>query len=343
MIDELCMCNERHGASAPAQRLSSEMVHSGAGVVVACPTHERRAVLPVITLLAIWMGVPCWAQAPVTPAREDPAREYQMRIQQVADLIVVPRLTQALSSEERTKLGAFRVEVIQSRDSLRIELHPKLANTSRLVVSVGNMFVHDLLVEASVVWASTRRDEDAIAYAIDVTEYALQARRPGSPRTQPKPFWELLGWDQKKYEAVHNEPSNQKLFAKARVQTLAWIVARAISVQMSDGADRAWISESAGHEGILLARTADLMMRAKFAPVPALGSSIFFYGVQHPKPEYKQKWLCAAEQVLVAAMTVAEADRGTADDARAARIDATVAEWERVGQILNARGKCTRE
>lgn len=92
-----------------------------------------------------------------------------------------------------------------------------------------------------------------------------------------------------------------------------------------------------------MAKTADLMVRAKFAPVPALGSSIFFYGVQHPKPDYKEKWLCSAKQVLGAAIAVAEADRKTADDARAARIDATVAEWKRVGQILSARGKCSVE
>lgn len=208
-------------------------------MLVARPAHAHRAHRLVATLLAILMGVPCWAQAPMTPTQQDFAREYQMRIQQVADLLVVPRLLQALSSEERRKLGEFRVDVAQSRDSLRIELEPKAANTNRLVISVGNMFVHDLLVEASVVWASARRDDDAITYAIDVTEYALQARRPGSPHAQPKPYWELLGWDEKKYEAVHNERSNQKLFARARIQTLAWIVARAICVQMSDRAGRA--------------------------------------------------------------------------------------------------------
>lgn len=303
-------------------------------------SFRRRANLVLGALFSALLAAPCTAQAPATPAAEDFAKEYETRIQQVADVVVVPRLMRALSSAERMTLGDFRVKIVRSKDSLRIGLEPKVTQANRLEISVGNMFVHDLLVDASVVWASMRRDDDAITYAIDVTEYALQARRPGTPRAQPRPFWELLGWDQKKYESVQNDAENQKLFTRARVQTLAWIVARAISTQLSDEGSRAWISKSTEDEEILLARTADLMRRAKFSPVPALGASIFFYGVQHPNLQSREKWLCSAKQMLNAAASVAKADRERSNAARAERVDAAVAQWQRVGRILDVRGNC---
>ena len=95
------------------------------------------------------LGPLLWVAPPVHSRElQISSEEYEMRIQQVADTVIVPRLVEGLSSEERTRLGPFRVEVVAPKDPLLLELRADITDGDTLVVSVGAMFIHDLLVDA---------------------------------------------------------------------------------------------------------------------------------------------------------------------------------------------------
>lgn len=287
------------------------------------------------------LGPLLWG-APPAHARElqNLSEEYEMRIQQVADHVIVPRLVEALSSKERTRLGSFRVEVLASKDSLLLELRADTTQGNTLVVSVGTMFIHDLLVDASVLWALRERPENSISYALDVTRFALDRKQGASSQPQPKPYWELLGWDHKEYESRTANPQYSGWLARSRVETLAWIVARAIVVCAASADEYRWRSSSTEQETRLVAQTADLLMRARFSGLPALGPTIFFYGLQHPSLESEVKWLCFTKLVLGTAISIAERDRARASPIWASRIGEVLARRKQVAEMLTQRGKC---
>lgn len=270
---------------------------------------------------------------------EEFAREYPTRVQAAFDTIAVPRLLQALTKEEREELGALTVEVVQSLDPLRIGLEQKAANSSRLIVSVGYLIIQDILIDASVLSVLAAEDEALLAYAIDVTRLALPTNtRPRS--LPPKPFWQVLGWNESRYESVREDLTYKELDAQVRVQTLAWIVAHAIAERLSGTQVQPGKPTATDGEAGVLARTADLLVSAGFAPVPALGSSVFYFGTQYPKEELTGAWLCSARQVLDAAINQGQRDYQSATSARRATLKAILAEWRRVAEMLTGRGRC---
>ena len=260
-----------------------------------------------------------------------------MRIQQVADTVIVPRLVEGLSAEERMRLGAFRVEVVASKDPLLLELRADTPQGDTLVVSVGAMFIHDLLVDASVLWALREQPENSISYALDVTRFALGRKQGTSSEQPPKPYWELLGWDHKEYESRTADPQYSGWLTRLRVETFAWIVARAIVVCVASADEYRWRSSSTEHQTRLVAQTTDLLMRARASGLPALGPTIFFYGPQHLSVESEVKWLCSTKLVLSAAISIAERDRASARWAWSIRIGEALARRKHVLKSCSTR------
>lgn len=302
-----------------------------------------HALCPMSAVIWLFIWAPSYSAEGSLDLAELDAREYRMRIQQAADIVVVPRLVQALSDEEQRRLGMFRVDVTGSKDSLGLSLEAQQGSSTRLVVSVGHMFVHDLLVDASLFWTLADKEVDAIDYAVDVTRFALTVRKKAVKEREPPPFWQLLGWDDKKYESLQRDPKYKQYLARARIRTFAWIVARAITMRLRNDANPTLASQSVDEEARVLSSTADLMVKARFSPTPALGSSIFLYGLQQPSRESQDEWLCSSKQVYEAAIPVAERDRATASEARKASIDDTIREWRRIAKLLDKLANCTRE
>lgn len=271
---------------------------------------------------------------------EREARDYRARVQQAADVVIVPKLLQALSKEELKRLGIFRVDVAASRDSLGLRLDSLAGEETRLVVSIGHMFVHDILIEASVMWPMAGTDEQLLSYATEVTRFALSARDPASTVREPELFWRVLGWSDKKYESLQTNPKYAQYLARSRMRTFAWIVARAIAIRLSNHAPPTLTTQSAEGEARVLASTAQLLMRAHFSPVPALGSSIFFYGVQH-RGQDSRAWRCSAKQVYDAAIVVTEQDLKSASEAFAATLATATRDWRATRDLLDRHGECT--
>lgn len=261
------------------------------------------------------------------------AREYQTRGQAVIDA-AVPRVISALSTEERGKFGRLTVNVIPSRDPLRVQLERDSPDSIRLAVSVGFLILQDLLVDASVVAVVSGTEDALVDYAVEIARFALQANYPAKYRNpevgRPKPFWQQIGWTSEQYAAFRDNPQTKKLLSQATIQTQAWIVAYAI-------ADRLHAAE--GSDAVLRVAS-DLLVRARFAPVPALGASVLFFAIKYPDEQQRNAWICAARGVLSAATIIGERDREAASAARAASIEARIKEWQRVAEFLDHRGDC---
>ena len=267
------------------------------------------------------------------------AREYRGVIQKAFDSMVMPPLMQVLSSEEREKIGALVIEVIPSMDPLEIKLEPKQANSSRLVVSVGYLIIQDVLIDASVVAIVAGKEDRLVTYAIDAAKLAMQAERSGSSRSgprrlPPRPFWEILGWSAQQHQSVRQNTRYKRLEARVRIETLAWIAAHALEKRLSESKVQARKPELRNED---LARTADLLTKARFAPAPALGASIYYFGAQQPNEEAAAAWLCNARQVLLAAIAMGERETAITDRAT---LDATFVRWRRTAEILDRRGEC---
>lgn len=287
------------------------------------------------------------------PAQEVPrgqappefAREYREVIQKTFDSIIVPQLMQVLSSEERETLGTPIVEVVPSMDPLKIKLEPKQANSSRLVVSVGYLIIQDVLIDASLVSIVAGEEERLVTYTIDVARLAMQAGRSDSPslsgsrRLPPRPFWEMLGWSEQQYESVRHKASYKRLDARVRVETLAWTVAYALEKRLDEGKVQLGKSELADEDERIFARTAELLTKARFAPVPALGASIYYFGAQQPDDKAAASWLCNARKVLMAAIAKGEQGSDTAITDRST-MDGRFVQWRHLAGMLDRKGQC---
>lgn len=278
-------------------------------------------------------------------APQEFAREYSGVIQRAFDTVVVPQLMQVLSGEERDKLGALIVEVVPSMDPLKINLESKQANSSRLVVSVGYLIIQDVLIDASIVSIVAGEEELLVTYSLDVVKLAMQATRRDSPnlsgsrRLPPRPFWEKLGWTEQQYESIRQNISYKRLDAHVRVETLAWIVAHALEKRLGETKAQPGKQELADEGQRVFARTADLLTKARFAPVPALGASIYYFGAQQPDEEAAAAWLCNARHVIAAAIAMSERDRDTPITDRAT-MNAGIVQWRRIAGMLDRRGGC---
>ena len=261
------------------------------------------------------------------------AREYQTRGQAAFDA-AASRLLTALSPEERRQLGSLVVNVVPSRDPLRVQLEQNSPGSHRLVVSVGFLILQDLLVDASVVAVVSGTEPALIDYSVEIGKFALQANYPAKYRnsevSQPKPFWQHLGWTPERYATFRNDPKTKELVSRATMQTHAWLVAYAIAehLKASEGSDA------------VLRLADDLLVRARFAPVPALGASVLFSATKHPDAQQHATWICDGRSYLRAAILIGERDRKNANGARQANIEARMKEWQRVADILDQRGQC---
>lgn len=269
------------------------------------------------------------------PQRDGDAfvRQYQTRGQAVLDA-TLPRLSSALTAEEREKLGRLTINVIPSRDPLRVQLEQDSPDANRLVLSVGFLILQDLLVDASAVAAVSGTEAALIDYAVEVARFALQANYPTKYRSpeigQPKPFWQHIGWTQERYATYRDNPQAKKIISQATIQTHAWIAAYAIAERLkaSEGRD------------VLLRFAGDLLVRARFAPVPALGASVLFFATKYPDEQQRGAWICGAREALSAAILIGERDRKTAIGVRAETIEARIKEWQRVAELLDQKGDC---
>lgn len=271
-------------------------------------------------------------------------REYSGVIQQALDSIVVPRLTQVLSSEERDTLGTLIVQVVPAMDPLKIKLEPKWANSSRLVVSVGYLIIQDVLIDASLLSMVAGEEERLVMYSIDVAKLAqTDGRDAPSPsssrRLPPRPFWEVLGWSEQQYESVRQNSSYKRLDARVRVETLAWIVAYALEKRLDEAAVHRDKSKVANKEERIVKRTADLLTKARFAPVPALGVSIYYFGAEQPGDAAAATWVCNARDVLMAA--IVNGERGSGRASIDPTTDSGFVRWRQLAGMLDRKGRCS--
>lgn len=273
------------------------------------------------------------AQAEADRSADAFAREYQTHAKAVMDA-AVPRLLDALSAEDRAKLGQLSVNIIASRDPLRVQIERDSPDTSRLTVSAGFLILEDLLVDASAVAAVSETEAALVDYSVETARFALQANYPAKYRNpevgRPTPFWQHIGWTQERYATFRDNPQAKKIISQATIQTHAWIAAYAIAERLkaSEGSDA------------LLRFAGDLLVRARFAPVPALGASVLFFATRYPDEQQRGAWICGARGALSAAILIGERDRKGVSGARAETIDARIKEWQRVAELLDRRGDC---
>lgn len=293
----------------------------------------------VLSKYACWMLL-LYSASSISIAEEDPqrgddgvARGYQKHGQAVLDA-AASRLISALSAEERASLGRLTVNVIPSRDPLRVQIEQVSPESAQLVVSVGFLVLQDLLVDASAIAVVSGNEAALVDYSVDTARFALQANYPAKYRSaevgRAKPFWQHIGWTQDRYVAFRDDPRAKKLISQATIQTHAWIIAYSIADRLNASRD------SQGSASV----AADLLDRAKFAPVPALGASVLFFATKHPDERQRGAWICGGRGVLSAAIQISERDLKAGRGARAETTEARMAEWQRVAQLLDEQGDC---
>lgn len=126
------------------------------------------------------------------------------------------------------------------------------------------------------------------------------------------------------------------------MQSLAWLAANLLSARFyaNLGVGETQIDSRQAANSIRQ-RTADLLLRARIAPVPAWPVAILFGAIRHPDENAPDPWTCGARDVLETAASATEnRDLATDDELSAEFREAALRRWRNVSQMLERRATC---
>lgn len=255
---------------------------------------------------------------------------------------VLPRLLAALPAEERARLEPMRVAAPVSFDPARIGLELDDRKGSRLVVSTSFLRLHDALVEGSVIAsATTGHEQQLIDYSILLASFARDAARMDQQRN-PEPFWQYIGWSAARYAAFSADLRFEVLRQRASLQSLAWLGASLLSEHLYDDVNfGAPHLDSQPAAAAVRRRAADLLLRARLAPVPAWSVAILLHAIRNPGATAPNQWVCGARDVLdTAAAATADRDLSTETGSNAELQEIALARWRDASDILAQDAMC---
>ena len=251
---------------------------------------------------------------------------------------VIPQLLATMTPEERRELGPVSATVTASADPTEIELRYDERHGSRLTVSTSFLALQNALVDSSVIAsATTGHEQQVVDYSVMIARLALRETRTALEQ-YPEPFWRYMGWSVERHEFFSSDPRFEALRQRATMQSLAWLAASLFRERLSVPADG---MDSQPAAQILRQSTADLLLRARIAPVPAWEVAILLVAIRHPTLNVPSVWICGARDVLETAIIATEQRNlpATTSSTRASR-EPVLSRWRHASQMLQRSGMC---
>lgn len=272
---------------------------------------------------------------------DDGVREDQRATDLALERQVMPKLLAALPPEERQRLGPVSATATVSFDPARIALEHDERKRSRLVVSTSFLSLQDALVEASVIAsATTGHEQQLVDYSVMVARFALGGARV-DPKQYPEPFWQYIGWTARRYETLSSDPRFEALRQRAMMQSLAWLAASLLTERIDRNANAETGVDSPQAATAVRQRTAELLLRARLAPVPTWSVAILFNAVRNPDENASDQWICGARDVLETAASATESrDLGTDGELSIEFRETVLRRWRDAAQMLQRGTTC---
>lgn len=267
---------------------------------------------------------------------DDQLKKEQRTVETALNKRVIPNILAALTSEHRLQLGPVRTEVMNSIDAAQIVLEDDTRKGSRLVVTTSFLAAQNALLDASVIAsATTGHERQLVDYSVIVARFAVG----GSSSRYSEPFWHYIGWTAEQYDVFSSEPRFQALRERVLVQSLAWLVALLMNERLDTNVETELDVLQSGNS--MRQRTADPLLRAQIAPVPAWPVATLFAATRKPDEQASAQWICAARDVLESAITAAERYDFPANDRLSiASRDAALSRWRFTSQTLLWVAEC---
>lgn len=272
---------------------------------------------------------------------DDGVRKDQRAAEIVFEREVMPKLLAALRPEERRRLAPVSATATVSFDPSRIALEHDECKGSRLVVSTSFLSLQDALVDGSVIAsATTGHEQQLVDYSVMVARFALGGDR--IDQTQyPEPFWQYIGWTAGRYETFSSDPRFEALRQRAMLHSLAWLAASLLTERIDRDANAETNLDSQQAATAVRQRTADLMLRARLAPVPAWSVAILFNAIRIPDENASNQWICGARDVLETAASATEnRELGTNGELSLEFRETVLRRWREVSQMLERGATC---
>lgn len=254
----------------------------------------------------------------------------------------MPKLLAALSPEERRRLGPVSAIATVSSNPLRLALERDGREGNRIVVSTSFLSLQDALVDGSVIAsATTGYERQLVGYSVKVARFALAGGRTDQ-KQYPEPFWQTIGWTAGRYETFSSDPRFEALRQRATTQSLAWLAASLLTERLYGNVNVGepdFDSQQAANA--IRQRTADLLLRARLAPVPAWSVAILFNAIRNPDENASNQWICGARDVLETAM-VATGSRhlGVDSEPGVEFRESVLRRWRDASQVLERGATC---
>lgn len=255
---------------------------------------------------------------------------------------VLPRLLAVLPAEERGHLGPVSATATVSFDPARIMLELDERKGSRLVVSTSFLLLHDALVDGSVIAsATTGHEQQLIDYSVMLARFARGGVRV-EQQQYPEPFWQYIGWTAARYAAFSADPRFEVLRQRASMQSLAWLGASLLSEHLYDDVNFGATNLDSQQAAVSVRqRAADLLLRARLAPVPAWSIAILVHAIRNPEANAPNQWVCGARDVLNTAMAATASRDLSAETASNVELqEVALARWRDASHILEQDAMC---
>lgn len=307
--------------------------------------NRRYRVFPIaVTIAAVGATIALGCGHTPSANNSDPPTHERITQDTLAK-DVLPRLKAALPVENQPLVADLRASVTATDGHARVELESSGANI-QFVMSSSFLSLQRMLIEASVIGAATTGYEPQLVdYAMEACRFALGTNN-GEVVESLRPFWRYIGWSAERYETFRADVRFDALLKRATTQTLAWLVATAVSEHVyANSATTSGPSDSALHAASVRAQAANMMLRSRLAPVPAWPVAILFEAIRDPQVSASDRWVCGARDVLDTAIEqtstyTSAAEKGLrAEESRQAALD----RWRETRQMLAGRVACDGE
>lgn len=251
------------------------------------------------TWLALIVAAACGASAnAATPGAPSPGTALEIYRRDAAALLageLVPRLERGRAA--RSEVPPFTVNVVPSRDPLRLDVETRTDATVAVSISAGFVLFADAMADAEVLGRLANQRPEVQRYFDDIVAFAGVATRKRAERNSPGPFYARLGWKKTLYDVTYASAEYQQTRSEVFIQAITWIVAHAVVAA----------TQGEGHESDRIA--AEWLAQSGFAPLPNVGMTMLYFAARDPAETRPAAWRCRARVTLETGVEAVEALR----------------------------------
>lgn len=255
--------------------------------------NARRGLVLALVLVGAVEGTSVVdAATPAPPSGTTALDTYRRDAESLLSTELVPRLERGRAA--RSDVPPFSVNVIPSRDPLRLDVQRRSDGTVDVTLSAAFVLFSDALVDAEVLGRLTTQRPLVTRYFDDIVTFAGVATRREAEKSSPGPFYTRLGWKKSLYDVTYASAEYQEPRSEVFVQAITWVVAHAVVAGV--GGD--------GREADRIA--AEWIAQSGFAPLPNVGISMLYFAARNPTQTRPAEWRCQTRSMLETSVEAVE-------------------------------------